>query len=136
MSKYAAVETIFEDGEVLIKALNEVGYTTVENHIGNPAHLVGYQGDTRKDTADIIVRRQYVGGASNDLGFKRAADGTYQAIISDYDSRRHNAEWLKKLKVEYQGARVQAIAQKNGYRAVSTGKKLANGNKQYIFLGR
>ena len=39
-----------------------------EVHI-EPQHLQGYQGDNRAQKAHIIVRRKYVGGSSNDLGF-------------------------------------------------------------------
>jgi hypothetical protein len=55
-----------------------------------PAHLTGYQGDSRKQTAHIVVPQTAVndylgGGASNDVGFLRREDGTYEAIVSAYD---------------------------------------------------
>jgi hypothetical protein len=56
----------------------------------HPVNLVGYQGDTRTQEAHIIARASFVnhhlgGGASNDVGFLRADDGSYEAIVSDYD---------------------------------------------------
>jgi hypothetical protein len=55
-----------------------------------PQNLVGYAGDTRKQKAHIVVPQQTVndylgGGASNDVGFLRRDDGTYEAIVSAYD---------------------------------------------------
>jgi hypothetical protein len=34
---------------------------------------------------------------SNDLGFKRRADGVFDAIISDYDRCRFSSDWLGRL---------------------------------------
>jgi hypothetical protein len=55
-----------------------------------PKHLRGYAGDERKQTAHIVVPQGTVndylgGGASNDVGFLRRQDGTYEAIVSAYD---------------------------------------------------
>ena len=57
---------------------------------GKPQHLTGYTGDVRKQVAHIVVPQatvnQYLGGgASNDVGFLRREDGTYEAIVSAYD---------------------------------------------------
>lgn len=114
MSHYSALRTRFKDAECLVGALHDVGYKTVEIHeVGQP--LVGYQGDYRdrdnwgvhtKDvaravTAEVIVRRAQIDPAANDLGFARAADGTFQAIVSDYDRRRHDDAWLARLTQRY-----------------------------------
>ncbi len=134
MSSYAEVKTNFNDGELLIKALETVGYNA-ENHIGAPINLIGYHGDMRKDKADIVVPRKQIGSASNDIGFRRQDDGTYKAIISDYDSTRHNKSWLDKVSVSYSELQVQKTAKSLGYRMVSnSGKKLANGNIKYAFI--
>lgn len=127
---------------MLLAALFEMGYTEVEDHIGSPQPLVGYQGDfrtadgighTRKASeamkADIIIRRKQVGSSSNDIGFTRNADGTYSAIISDFDSTRHNAGWLKSVKQEYSKQFVFANAKKAGYKLVVTKPVERNGKK-------
>ncbi len=147
MSKYATVATDFKDPDLLIAALAAVGYSKVENHIGNPQPLVGFQGDFRTADgdghttnpalamkADIIIRRREVGGKSNDIGFVRTSSGSYTAIISDYDSHKHNQQWRNNLAVNYQQKSVEKIAAKMGARVLVSGKKLANGNIQYQFL--
>lgn len=133
MSAYAEVKTEFTDGELLIKALEAQGFKPL-NCIGKVKNLVGYHGDTRADTADIIIPRAQIGSSSNDVGFKRDATGKYQAIISDYDSTRFNKSWLNKVNVSYQDLWVQQQAKKQGYRAVQVGKKLENGNLKYVFM--
>ena len=72
----------------------------VEDH-EEAQNLYGYQGDKRAQKANIIVRRKYVGGSSNDIGFEKKEDGTYAAIISDYDRGRYNDQWMKKLESAY-----------------------------------
>lgn len=140
MSKYAEAKTNIKDPECLIKALADNGYAVVEDHTGNPQNLVDYCGHHTQylqpgvdDTADIIIRRRYVPGASNDIGYKKQADGTYSAIISQYDSSRHGAKWQNGVKVSYQKHNIQKAAARTGQRVIQTGKKLANGNLQYIF---
>ena len=65
-------------------ALADLGYTQVED--GQDLPLYGYRGDRRPETAGLVVRREHIGSASNDLGFARSADG-YFPIISDFDQR-------------------------------------------------
>lgn len=100
MSHYSRFQTKFVDRASLVKALADVGYTCVEQHT-EAQHLHGYRGDQRADLAHIIVRRQFVGRMSNDIGFVEQADGSYQAIISDFDKRKHDTVWLQKLTQRY-----------------------------------
>lgn len=145
MSEYATTVTEFNDGELLAEALTGLGYTPVVS-IGNPQPLVGYMGDYRTMDgqghttdpskamkADIIIPRKQVGGSSNDLGFRRMANGTYEAIISDYDSHKHNQTWVNKLSVSYQERSVERTAKKMGVRQL-TKKKLPNGDIEYTYL--
>lgn len=109
------VATQFTDQDTLVAALREMGYTHVEIH-ETPQQLYGYDGKIRSGSlANVVVRRQYVGPASNDLGFVRGQDGTYKAIISQYDSTRHNAEWLGKLKQHYAGTVFKNLQFQKGY---------------------
>jgi hypothetical protein len=48
--------------------------------------LYGYQGDTRKQKAHVVIRRQHVGSGANDVGWERQPDGTYRAWISEFDA--------------------------------------------------
>jgi hypothetical protein len=106
MSEFKQYETQFKDKECLKAALAEKGYNVVEDH-EQPQQLYDYHGrpttylDKTGDKAEIIVRRTYVGGAANDLGFRKQSDGTYSAIISAYDSGRHNTKWMVDLKKSY-----------------------------------
>jgi Protein of unknown function (DUF1257) len=96
MSHFTILKTQLTDPHALTKALSDAGYKQVEVHeVAQP--LYGYRGDQRPETAEIIIRRNYVGASSNDLGFKRQTDGTYTAIISSADRYKHNQEWLNKV---------------------------------------
>lgn len=96
MSHFSVIKTRITDQDALVKSLAELGFKHVEVH-EEAQHLYGYQGDRRRQTAEVIVRRKYIGRASNDIGFKRQEDGTFQATISDYDRHRYNQQWLDRL---------------------------------------
>lgn len=103
MSRYCKVRTEFKDTEALLDALMETGSWTkeqIEVH-SIPQHLCGYQGDQRKETAHIIIRRKHIGRASNDIGFVKEEDGNYKAIISQHDSGRYGSRWNGQLKGNY-----------------------------------
>lgn len=85
MSKYLSFPAvIFKDRKLLLAALAALGYVEVEE--GEALPLFGYQGDMRPETAEIVVRRRYVGSLSNDIGFVRTAQG-YVPLVSEYDQR-------------------------------------------------
>ncbi len=88
MSEYVIIATAFTDAGHLIEALVDLGFPrdTIEVHDG-PVTLSGYRGDARPERAEIVIRREYVGRGSNDIGFARQPDGTFRAIISEYDQR-------------------------------------------------
>lgn len=91
--------TAFKDRECLLKALAECGYETLEE--GESLSLYGYQGDRRPETAQIVVRRKFIGAASNDLGFQRT-DAGYLPIISEYDQRyMMQGKFLTNLRTNY-----------------------------------
>lgn len=100
MSKYLVfTDVVFKDRRLLLAALADMGYADVE--LGEALSLFGYQGDRRPETAEIVVRRQYVGAASNDLGFTRTEQG-YVPIVSEYDQRTlHQGQFLVKLRTVY-----------------------------------
>lgn len=114
-----------------------MGYTTVEDH-ENPQQLIDFCGrptrylDKNGDKANIIVRRKYVGGAANDLGFVKKADGTYGAIISEFDTGKHNKQWLNNLKKAYTEKVGIKTAAKNGFKFL--GKKIVNNKVQLQWL--
>jgi hypothetical protein len=83
-----------------------------------PQPLFGYQGDVRPQKAHIIIRREYVGQAANDLGFERQPDGRYRAWVSGYDVKynKYDAAWMGRLKQAYGVEKARAEAKKKGYR--------------------
>jgi hypothetical protein len=120
MSKYTVVETSFKDAECLVQALHELGYTDATFH-EKALHLTGYQGDTRTQTAEVIVRRSVKGGlgeSSNDLGFKRNAEGNYEALISDYDRGFLGSNFVPRLQDAYAEINTKKTALIQGLRFV------------------
>lgn len=119
MSAYTEQKTQITDADILKECLKEKGYGTVEHH-DEAKPLVDFQGkqthyvDKTGDKAEIIVRRQYVGGMANDLGFKRQSDGTFAAIISQYDKHKHNDAWLSDLKKRYADKKIRKVAKASG----------------------
>ena len=100
MSRYCTVKTQFKDGEALFKALMETGNWTeaqIEVH-SDPQNLYGYLGKMRPEKAHIIIRRAHVGRSANDIGFMKKEDGTYEALISEFDSAKYGAQWIGRLK--------------------------------------
>jgi len=103
MSHYVECNPGFKDQQALIDALVAVGFdrSQIEVH-AETATLFGYQGDERPQRAHIVIRREHVGQAANDVGWERLSDGTYRAWISEYDARhRFNPEIQDRIKQEY-----------------------------------
>lgn len=132
MSAYGTFTTTLRDEKLLCAALAEMGFT-FECH-AEAQNLHGYVGDTRQQKANIIIRRHHTGiGASNDVGFLKTADGTYQAIISDYDrGAKFNDTWLGKLSQEYGVQRTLSVAKNKGY-VLQTRKQV--GEKVQLVFG-
>lgn len=145
MSAYSQVQTQFTDPELLVEALRELGYNPVVS-IGKPQPLRGIGGDYRtRDgqghtrnaadamTGEIIIPRSQVGGASNEVGFSRGADGKYTAIISAYDSHTNFAlSRQQQLAGQYADCKVKREAKRAGLRM--TGRKVQNGKVEYLFI--
>jgi hypothetical protein len=108
LSKYLCYQSIpFRDRQLLLAALAELGYPQVEE--GEDLPLYGYRGDRRPETAALVVRRQHLGSASNDLGFARTADG-YVPIISEFDQRTLlGGRFLPRLRVAYAERVVETV---------------------------
>ena len=131
MSKYNRQKSQYNDRDCLVAALNEQGYAEVEVH-EEAVNLIGYHGDTRPEKANVIVRRNHIGTAANDLGFVKEADGTFSCIVSDYDSRKHGAVWMTGLKKAYTEKRLIKHAAKNGLKYL--GKKVVNNKVQIQWM--
>ncbi|WP_282693613.1 DUF1257 domain-containing protein [Streptomyces sp. CC208A] len=118
MSHYTRVRTTLRDRKTLVRALRKLGFAHVESHDA-PQPLYGYQGDRRSQTAEVIIRRKHVGSASNDIGFALTPDGSFQAVVSEYDRRRYGAAWLRRLTSAYGHETALSFAEENGYDVVT-----------------
>lgn len=114
MSHYTKVRTTITDQDRLVSVLNDLGFEHVESH-ASPTHLYGYQGDRRPEKAEVVVRRRFIGSASNDLGFHRTSDGTFEAIISGFDRRKYDSGWLAKVAQRYGRLTAMAFAESHGF---------------------
>lgn len=123
MSRFLAFpDVIFKDRGLLLAALADLGYPQVEE--GEALSLFGYQGDRRPETAEIVVRRQHLDSASNDLGFARTPAG-YIPIVSEYDQRvLHGGQLLPKLRTAYNERVVEEVRR----RVHGTAKRVVEGN--------
>lgn len=130
MSHFTTLRTRIVDVDALVKALADVEYRNVEVH-QTPQHLDGFLGDQREQTAEVIIRRQHVGMASNDMGFKRGMDGTFDAIISDYDRAKHSEAWLNSLIQRYAYHVSRDTLQKQGFK-IATEEKTQDGKIRLV----
>lgn len=114
MSKYDSFETTLSEEAPLVAALQALGYP-VEIH-PETAPLFGYHGDERPERAHLIIRRNHLNCASNDIGFVRAANGQFRAILSEYDRRiGFDQKWLNRVHQRYKEERTLAMARQRGY---------------------
>lgn len=114
MSKYGTLETEIKEQKHLIAALAEMGYHPEVHPDGAP--LVGYEGHERPERANVIIRRQQLDSASNDIGFARTADGRYAAQLSEYDQAiGFDQKWLNRVRQLYKEKQTIAAAKAKGY---------------------
>lgn len=100
MSHYTTLQTQMVSVPHLVRALADLGFPAVEVH-ETPQTLYGFLGERRDQGAEVIIRREHLGSASNDIGFLRGQDGVFTAIVSDYDRIRHDQAWLGRLMQRY-----------------------------------
>ena len=103
MSHFVECQTEFRDPQALVAALVECGFQEPQIEVHEEAvPLYGYQGDARPQKAHIVIRRQHVGQAANDVGWERQADGAYRTWISEYDGRhRFDQAMQSRIRQEY-----------------------------------
>jgi len=124
MSHYTETEVEVNDLDCFLDALVEASpnreFTREMIEVSDePQNLIGFQGDTRKQKANIIIRRKNIGSLSNDVGFM-LKDGKAVAFVSDYDSRTYSESWSKSWKQSYAKNVATKAAKKAGYRVKQT----------------
>lgn len=135
MSAYMTLLTPMTDQECLLAALADLGFdaTKVEVH-ATPVNLVGYSGDRRAQTANIVIRRKHVGAASNDVGFLASVTG-YQAFVSGYDHPRFGSGWLRQLNGRYQtywAAKQERVAAEERRRLEEERRRIVEAQRQAV----
>ena len=98
MSKFLEFQTNLHSMWALRRALIDVGFKP--EHLllfDKPEQLRGYHDDLRQEKAHLHIKKEGIGGSSNDIGFVKNKDGTIDAIISDFDKSAYNQIWLNKV---------------------------------------
>jgi hypothetical protein len=101
MSEYHEVDLDLTDESAILESLKELGYDPIV--CTDPVNLHGYMGDSRNQRAHIVIPKNQVGSASNDLGFEKV-NGKYVMRISEYDintSKFNQKEFTKNYKKNY-----------------------------------
>ncbi|MBK8259429.1 MAG: DUF1257 domain-containing protein [Polyangiaceae bacterium] len=136
MSAYIEMLTPMVDKRCLLLALADVGFGSDKVQAHETAlRLTGYEGGARAQTAEIVIGRQHLSGASNDLGFTRSATG-YKLVVSDFDRRAFGAPWLTQLVGRYNHhVRVmeERAAEEERRRMEEQRRELVEAQRQAIF---
>jgi len=122
VSAYTRVATKIKRPSCLIKALQKLGFKshmieTFDTAMG----LKGYHGDVRSQKAHIRIKgsgwgnQNYVGNASNDLGWEKLEDGSFAFHVSDYDQSKYDRAWQNKLLNYYAAEVVREVAEENSF---------------------
>jgi len=116
MSHYTRVSTTLCDAELIAAALRATGFPDVELH-DTPQPLRGFAGGGRY-AAEIVVRRGHAGkgrSALADFGFVRRPNGSFEAIVDDWDRRALGSDWMSRLTQAYGYAAALRYAELHGY---------------------
>lgn len=133
MSHFTSIKTQIKDKDALIKALADMGFKNLEVH-DTAESLYGFQGDVRPETAEVIIRRKYIGSSSNDIGFKLQDDGQFQAIISEFDRGRYNRQWLNQVMQRYGYYTLMASAEEQGF-TIEEDEVMEDGTVRVVVAG-
>jgi hypothetical protein len=102
MSAYITLPTPMLDRDCLVTALVEAGFQRDQIEVHDElVPLIGYEGRDRVTRANVVIRKRFIGPASNDIGFEFTPTG-FKAHVSDFDRSRFSADWVSKLGGCYQ----------------------------------
>ena len=135
MSAYITLATPMTDAECVLDALADLGFdrSSVEVHAEARA-MVGYEGTSRQQVANIIIRKKHIGTSSNDMGFANTATG-FRLIVSDFDRGRFGQAWLSKLNARYdhhRGERERLLAEKQRLAAEEERRRLVEAQRSAV----
>lgn len=124
MSAYKTLICTFKDKETLVDSLINLGWKPM---VDQPQKLRGYRNDLRDISADIIVTKDQLSAASNDLGFKfDPALNEFLMICSDYDCKIGISD---KVKQSYAITAVKKALSKNKF---TIKEEIKNSNKSVV----
>ena len=136
MSAYITLLTPMIDEECLLAALADLGFDRTRVEVqATPVALVGYGADAREQTANIVIRRKYIGPASNDVGFLSTPTG-YRLFVSDFDRSRFGPDWLTRLTERYQqhsAAKQERIAEEERQRLEEARRQLVEAQRVAVY---
>lgn len=116
MSHYTQVKTEIRHVTALVNALRAMGYDHVEVH-ESAQLLESNWGVNRREVAEVIIRRRYIGPGASDIGFQRQPSGEFVVIVDDIDRSRYCPEsWMNRLTARYARDRVLASLEQQGVR--------------------
>jgi hypothetical protein len=117
MSHFSTIQTKIKDKTALARALVHMGFKEqVIELFDSPVTLKNYSGSDSNFKAEIRIKgagwgnQNAVGGYKNDLGFERAADGTFVAHVDG-----HNQQWRERLERQYSREVIKGIAREKGF---------------------
>ncbi|MDZ4773312.1 MAG: DUF1257 domain-containing protein [Planctomycetota bacterium] len=96
MARYRKIQTGVKSERDLARALAEMGLKGVEVH-ADAQPLNDWIGRPTEVLANVIVRRAFLGASSDDIGFARNANGTFELVLSDIHLFKFDRRWLDEL---------------------------------------
>jgi len=110
MSHFSEVKTELTNRKFILKALEQMGYTTEENLAG--VEVRGFQDNKSQADFKALTSTHY------DIGFKKSATGGYE-IVSDWEiltkiTGTTNEAFSQQLKREYAKAAILEMAKERG----------------------
>ena len=96
MPRYRKIPTGVQSDQELARALTDMGLKNVEVH-AQAQPLNDWIGRATDVLAHVIVRREDLGASSDDLGFVRADNGTFDLIVSEIHLFRFDKKFLADL---------------------------------------
>jgi Protein of unknown function (DUF1257) len=118
MSAYKTIKCSFKDKKTLLESLKSLGYKPVEYE--EKHNLRGYQNDTREEKAEIIVPKEQILRASNDLGFSYdEKEKEFIMLCSDFDNHQGVSD---KVRQSYAVTAIKNALKKNKF-SINTEEK-------------
>ena len=102
MSHFTRVRTQYKDADLLVRALEDLGYKgKVERH-KQAVPLIGWGGapNQRKVYGEVVIRKNDLRPPHSDLGFERKADGKL-AMWADSDFLAQNPDFAASIAQRY-----------------------------------